>query len=109
MPAFNRVLSGRGVNLSTSRTVTGAVTLGAGDLNSTVVANSASTFLITLPTPASVGATIDDAIYIFCKGAGIPTFAVASGSLRVPVGTPSPVQYATVVFTVSPDGEWVQS
>jgi hypothetical protein len=108
MPAFNRVLSGRGVNLSTSRTVTGDTTVGATDLNNEIVYNSASAGTITLPAGNALGATIDDAVYVYIKGAGIPTFAWTGGTVRVPVGTPNPVQYGYMAVKWSPDNEWVR-
>ena len=108
MPAFNRNLSGRGANVSTSRTVTGATTVAAADLNNEIVFNSASTAVITLPSSNSLGATIDDAVYVYIKGAGIPTFTWTGGTVRVPSGLPAGVQYGYMVVKWSPDSEWVQ-
>ena len=108
MPQFNRSLVGRGVNSATSRTVTGATSVVASDLNNEIVFNSASAGNITLPAANALGATINDVVYVYVAGAGIPLFVWTGGTIRSPSGLPAGVQYGYMAVKWTPTGEWVQ-
>lgn len=108
MPAFNRVLSGRIAGVTSSRTVTGSDNVVAGDLNNEIVYSSASAGTLTLPAGNALGATIDDAVYVYIAGAGIPDFAWTGGTIRSPSGMPAGVQYGYIAVKWAPSGEWVR-
>jgi hypothetical protein len=108
MPSFNKLLAGRATTVSTSRTVTGATNVAASDLNNEIVFNSSSAANITLPASNGLGATIDDAVYVYVAGTGIPAFVWTGGTIRVPSTVPTPVQYSYMVVKWSPAGEWVR-
>jgi hypothetical protein len=108
MPNFNRVLSGRAALVTSSRTVTGATNVAATDLNNEIVFNSPSTAVITLPAGNGLNATVDDAVYVFIAGLGIPTFAWTGGTIRVPSGLAPGVQYGYMAVKWAPTNEWVQ-
>lgn len=107
MPALNRVLSGRIAGATSSRTVSGDTTVGTADLNNEIVYNSASPGTITLPSGNSLGATIDDAVYVYMASTGVPSFAWTGGTIRSPAGMPGAVQYGYITAKWAPTGEWV--
>lgn len=109
MPAFNRTLSGRIAGVTPSRTVTGDAAVGAADLNGEIVYNSASPGTITLPAGNALGATLDDAVYVYQAGAGAPAFAWTGGTIRTPSGMAASVQYGYIAVKWSPAAaEWVR-
>lgn len=107
MPAFNRVLSGRIAGVTKSRTVGADTSVGSDDLNNEIVYNSVSPGVITLPAANSLGATIDDAVYVYMAGVGVPAFAWTGGAIRSPAGMPGAVQYGYIAVKWAPTGEWV--
>ena len=108
MPAFNRLLSGRTAGVTTSRTVSGDTTVGSADLNNEIVYDSVSSGVITLPPANSLGATPDDAVYVFMANVGVPAFAWTGGTIRAPVGMPSAARYGYIAVKWTPTGEWAQ-
>lgn len=108
MVAINRLLTGRGSNNSKSRTVTGATSVGASDLNNEIVFDSVSTAVITFPSGNALGASIDDAVYVYIKNTGVPTFTWTGGTIRVPGGLPAGIRYGYLAVKWSPENEWVQ-
>lgn len=107
MPNLNRVLSGRAAALTNSRTVTSSTTVGAADLNNEIVYNSASPGTITLPAGNSLNATIDDTVFVYIAGTGIPSFAWTGGAVRAPSGMAAGVQYGYIAVKWAPTNEWV--
>lgn len=77
------------IDPGTPRSITGAATLGASDINTTLRFNSASTAVLTLDTDAALGITGskvgNSAIAVFIQGAGVPTFAAGGATI---LGTP---------------------
>lgn len=106
MPAYNRELTGRTAGTTSSRTVTGDAAVGASDLNNEIVYNSSSPGTITLPAGNALGATIDDAVYVYMAGTGAPSFAWTGGTIRSPAGMPGAVQYGYTAVKWTPQGEW---
>jgi len=106
MPAFNRTLSGRTAGVTSSRTVNGDTSVVVNDLNNEIVYDSVNPGVITLPAGNSLGATIDDAVYVYMANVGVPAFAWAGGTLRVPAGMPSAVRYGYISAKWTPAGEW---
>lgn len=108
MSTLSRLLTGRARSVSSFRTVTGADNVASSDLNNEIVFNSASAAVITLPSGNGLNATIDDFVAVYIAGTGIPTFAWTGGTIRVPAGMPTPVQYSYMAVKWTPTNEWVR-
>ena len=106
MPSFNRTLTGRIAGATSSRTVTGDTTVASSDLNNEIVFDSVNPGTITLPAGNSLGATIDDAVYVMMANVGVPAFAWTGGTIRVPAGMPTAVRYGYITAKWTPAGEW---
>lgn len=106
MPQFNRVLSGRTAGVTNSRTVTGDAAVGAADLNNEIVYDSPNPGTITLPAGNALGATIDDAVYVYMANVGVPVFAWTGGTIRTPAGIPGAVRYGYIAAKWTPEGDW---
>jgi len=108
MVAFNRLLTGRLSQASTSRVVSDSVAVAASDLNNEIVYNSAADGVLTLPAGNGLGATEDDVVLVYQQNTGKPSFAWTGGTIKSPVGLPESVQDGYIAVKWSPLGEWVR-
>jgi hypothetical protein len=86
--------------------VTTDTTVGSSDLNNEIVYDSVNPGTITLPAANSLGATIDDAVYVYMANTGAPAFAWTGGTIRTPAGMPTAVRYGYIAAKWTPAGEW---
>lgn len=108
MAAHNRVLCGRLAGVTSSRTVSGDTIVGVTDLNNEIVYDAVGPGVITLPGPGNgLGATIDDAVYVYMANTGAPSFAWTGGTIRSPAGMPAAVRFGYIAVKWAPTGEWV--
>lgn len=108
MVAFNRLLTGRIAQVSSSRVVSGSDNVAASDLNNEIVYNSAFDGVLTLPAGNGLGASVDDMVLVYQQNTGKPSFAWTGGTIKSPAGLPAAVQDGYIAVKWSPLGEWVR-
>jgi len=108
MVAFNRLLTGRMSQVSSSRVVSSNVNVAASDLNNEIVYNAAADGVLTLPAGNALGATEDDVVLVYQQNTGKPSFVWTGGTIKSPAGLPASVQDGYIAVKWSPLGEWVR-
>lgn len=94
-------------NPTFGRTVTASTTLAKTDAGKTLVGNSASSVVFTIPNDATVAWEDLESVRVLQRGVGAVSFAAGSGvTLRAPAGPAAAVQYGFIHAVRIGANEW---
>jgi hypothetical protein len=94
-------------NPAFGRTVTASTTLAKTDSGKTLIGNSASAVVFTIPNDTTVSWADMESVTVLQRGAGTVSFAAGAGvTLRAPAGPAAGVQYGFITAVRIGANEW---